>query len=164
MVVRPPRVWGHGARGHISMAYESIGRTGAACYIGAGLNLYSNVHVDDLADLYLRAVRDGRAGALYHAVGGEVCNRWIAERVSQDIGCATRSVRIDEALEIWGRHQTLIVLGVCSRSRAVRSREELDWAPTRLDMLEEIGLPAFRALAERSESPIDGRVGTLMMN
>jgi nucleoside-diphosphate-sugar epimerase len=164
MVVRPPRVWGHGARGHVSMVYESVGRTGAACHIGAGLNLYSNVHVDDLADLYARAIERGAPGALYHAVGGETPNRWIAESVARDLGCETRGVTMDEAMEIWGRYQTLIVLSVSSRSRSPRSRRELGWEATRADMLEEIGLPEFRALAEPSASaPTDGRASTLMV-
>lgn len=164
MVIRPPRVWGHGARGHVSMVYESVGRTGAACHIGAGLNLYSNVHVDDLADLYVRVLDRGAPGALYHAVGGEACNRWIAESVARDLGCDTRSVTMDEAMEIWGRYQTLIVLSVCSRSRSPRSRLELDWVPTRQDMLEEIGLPEFRALATsaRASAPTDGRATTTL--
>jgi len=163
MVIRPPRVWGHGARGHISMVYESVGRTGAACYIGSGLNLYSNVHIDDLADLYARAVNSGKPGSLYHAVGGEAANRWIADNVARDLGCETRSVSVEEAFDIWGRYQTLIVLSVCSRSRAVRSRAELGWAPTRHDMLEEIGLPEFRALAQQKDTGvIEGRMSTFL--
>lgn len=163
MVIRPPRVWGHGARGHISMIYESVSRTGAACYIGDGLNLYSNVHIDDLADLYVKAAEAGKAGALYHAVGGEVPNRWIAECVARDMECETRSVTMDEAMEIWGRYQTLIVLSVCSRSRAVRSRAELGWEPRHHDMLSEIGLPGFRKLAEGGASKVmDGRISTAL--
>jgi|GEM_PF-157786 len=161
MVIRPPRVWGYGARGHISMVYESVAATGAACYIGEGLNLYSHVHIDDLADLYVRAVQLGTAGALYHAVGGEVANRWIAESVARDMDCATRSVGVDEAMDIWGRYQTLIVLSVCSRSRAVRSRLDLAWTPQHHDMLSEIGLPEFRQLArQQANKAIDGRMST----
>lgn len=163
MVIRPPRVWGHGARGHVSMVYESIARTGAACYIGKGLNLYSNVHIDDLTDLYVKAVESGAGGALYHAVGGEVANRWIAESVARDMGCETRSVDMDEAMDIWGRYQTLIVLSVCSRSRAVRSRRELGWSPRHHDMLSEVGLNEFRALAMQEEAAVvEGRLSTFL--
>jgi nucleoside-diphosphate-sugar epimerase len=166
MVMRPPRVWGHGARGHISMVYESVGVSGSACYIGQGFNMYSNVHIDDLAELYARVVLRGTAGALYHAVCGEIANRWIAESVAHDMGCETRSVSMDEAMEIWGRYQTLIVLGVSSRSRAVRSRDELGWVPKRLDMLEEVGLESFRALAmaQRGQPIFHGRASTLLAN
>lgn len=168
MVIRPPRVWGHGARGHLSMVYESVGVTGSACYIGAGFNMYSNVHIDDLADLYALAIDRGTAGALYHAVCGEMSNRWIAERVARDLGCETRSVSMDEAMGIWGRYQTLIVLSVSSRSRATRSRNELGWEPKHLDMLEEIGLESFRALAgSRARAPgqvFHGRLASTVLN
>ncbi|AUW57162.1 nucleoside-diphosphate sugar epimerase [Sphingobium sp. SCG-1] len=163
MVIRPPRVWGYGARGPVSMTYESVARTGAACFVGEGLNLYSSVHVDDLCDLYVKAVLSGTAGALYHAVGGEIPNRWIAECVARDMGCQTRSVDMDEAMKIWGRYQTLIVLSVSSRSRAVRSRHELDWSPHHTDMLTEVGLMEFRELAYKApQSIVEGRMSTAL--
>src|SRR5690606_10173818 len=112
-------------------------------------------------DLYVRMMQSGSAGALYHSVAGEVANRWIAESVARDMGCDTRSVTMDEAMEIWGRYQTLIVLSVSSRSRAIRSRQELGWEPQHADMLSEIGLPAFQDLARKTDSAaVDGRIST----
>jgi hypothetical protein len=32
-------------------------QVGASAYFGKGLNLYSNVHIDDLVDLYLLVVK-----------------------------------------------------------------------------------------------------------
>lgn len=147
MVVRPPAVWGGGPRGQIADAYHSVGKVGSACYVGAGLNMYSNVHVDDLANLYALALERGVSGALYHAVCGEMANRWVAESVAHDLGCGTRSVSVEEAMEIWSRRQALINLSVSSRCRAVRSRDELGWAATRFNMLEEVGREDFRAMA-----------------
>jgi nucleoside-diphosphate-sugar epimerase len=149
MVVRPPLVWGPGDHGHTAMVYRSVAATGAACYIGPGLNCYSNVHVEDLARLYEKVLENGAAGALYHAVAGEIANRWIAEAVARDLGCPTRSVTVEEAFEIWGRFATLIVMGASSRSRSPRSRNELSWAPEHLDMLSQIGEQRLRALSER---------------
>lgn len=54
---------------------------------------------------------------------------------------------MEEAVDISGRYQTLIIVSVSSRSRAVRSRQVLGWRLTRPNMLEEIGLPLFRELA-----------------
>lgn len=145
-VVRPGLIWGPGDHGHVSMVYRSVASTGAACFVGAGLNVYGNVHVDDVAGLVDLALERGRSGALYHAVAGETPNRWIAERVAQDLGCGVRSVDADEATAIWGEFGAL-VLGASSRTRAPRSRSELGWVPTRFDMLDEIGEPRLRALA-----------------
>ena len=149
MVLRPPMVWGPGDHGHAAMIYRSVAATGAACYIGAGLNCYSNVHIDDLSRLYALALEKGTSGALYHAVAGEIANRWIAEAVARDLDCPTRSVSVEEAFEIWGRFATLIVMGASSRSRSPRARSDLGWTPEHLDMLSQIGEPRLRALAAR---------------
>ena len=72
MVVRPPLIWGHGASKQVPAIFQSVKSAGAACYIGAGLNLYSHVHVDDLADVYRLACCGARpAGSI---------TRWPARR------------------------------------------------------------------------------------
>jgi nucleoside-diphosphate-sugar epimerase len=151
MVIRPPLVWGPGDHGHIANIYRSVAATGCACYVGRGLNCYSNVHIDDLTDLFERVLDRGRAGALYHAVAGEIPNRWIAECVARDLGCETRSVSLTEAFDIWGKFATLIVMAASSRSRSPRSCYELGWAPKHLDMLSQIGEARLRTLARRPE-------------
>ena len=138
MVLRPPMIWGHGRYVAVELLLESIKKTGAACYIGPGLNLYSHVHVDDLAELYRLMVEEGVAGALYHCVGGELNNRCIAEFVARQAGCPAKSITMDEAIELWGKFATLIVMGASSRSRSPRSRQELGWAPARLDLIDSL--------------------------
>ncbi|MFD9507847.1 NAD-dependent epimerase/dehydratase family protein [Streptomyces mirabilis] len=78
MVIRPGLIWGPGDHGHVPMTYQSVAATGAACYVGPGLHTYSHVHIDDVTRLFTLALEAGRAGGLYHAVAGEVPNRWIA--------------------------------------------------------------------------------------
>ena len=112
--------------------------TGAACYIGAGLNLYSNVHVDDLAEIYRVALERGQAGALYHAVGGETNWRTLARAVAKVCGVEARSVSIDEAKEIWGPFIGPLFFGLSSRSRAMVTRRDLGWSPRHLDLEEDI--------------------------
>ncbi len=147
IVIRPPLVWGPGDHGHIASIYRSVARTGAACYVGSGLNCYSNVHIEDLTRLYELALERGTPGALYHAVAGEISNRWIAECVARDLGCPTRSLTVEEAFDVWGKFATLIVMAASSRSRSPRAREDLGWTPVHLDMLSQIGEPRLRALA-----------------
>lgn len=147
IVVRPPLVWGPGDNGNMAMIYASVAKTGAACYVGRGLNCYSNVHVDDLARLFDLAIEKGEPGAVYHAVAGEIPNRWIAEAVASDLGRATRSLTVEESFEVWGKFVTLVVLGASSRSRSPLARQELGWRPVHLDMMAQIGEPRLRALA-----------------
>ncbi len=144
MVLRPPMIWGNGGCGLIRGFYESAAQTGTVCYVGRGLNLYSNVHVEDLADAYALAASKGRAGALYHCVAGEVAHRTLAERVAQQLGCATRSVDFEEAARIWGKFRALIIMSSCSRTRSPGTRSALNWEPRHLDMLSEVPHPAYR--------------------
>ncbi len=144
MVIRPPLIWGHGASYQIPGIFESVEKTGSACYVGLGLHLYSNVHVDDLADLYLKAIEHGVAGALYHAVAGEANFRQIAEAVAEVMACEARSVDMQEATEIWGPVIARLLFAVSSRSRAVRSRKELAWSPQHLDMIDDIRNGSYR--------------------
>lgn len=147
IVIRPPLIWGPGDHGHVAMTYRSVAATGAACYVGEGLAAYSNVHLDDVARLYSLALERGVPGAVYHGVGGEVPNRWIAEAVARDLACETRSVSPEEAQTIWGEFGALI-MSSCSRSRSPRSRRELGWRPEHTGMLGMIGEPRLRALAQ----------------
>lgn len=146
MVIRPPMIWGNGGCGHLRMFYSGAAQGGDVGYLGAGLNLYSNVHVEDLAEVYRLALERGVAGALYHAVAGEVNNRTLAQAVAADLGFATRSIDFAEGVARWGKFETLIGMATCSRSRCPRTRRELGWEPRRLDLLTDIGHPAYRAL------------------
>jgi len=146
IVVRPSMVWGHGGCPMVKALVQSAARTGSVCYVGRGLNLYSSVHVDDLAELYRLILDKGRAGALYHAVSGETNFRTVAEAVAQTLAVPVRSVNFAEAATIWDKFTALIVFSVCSRSRAPRSREELGWQPSpdRLDIMEETRHPTVK--------------------
>lgn len=136
IVIRASAVWGHGFHPIAERLLTSYEKTGAICYVGDGMNCYSSVNIDDLADLYLSAAQSGVSGALYHAASGEINNRAIAELLASRLACSTRSVTMDEAIDIWGKFATLIVLSVSSRTRCPRSRAELNWSPTRTNVID----------------------------
>ena len=154
LCLRPPLIWGNEPIKIIADLYHSAAMTGGVCYIGHGLNCYSNVHVDDLAAVYALALEKGVGGALYHSVSGEVNYRQMAETVAAQLGVPTRSVGFAEAVEIWDKFTALIVFGSCSRSRSPRARRELGWQPRadRLDILEECIKPYYGDGADRALS------------
>ncbi|MBV1686455.1 NAD-dependent epimerase/dehydratase family protein [Novosphingobium sp. G106] len=154
LCIRPPLIWGNGTCKIISDMYHSARETGAVCYMGAGLNCYSNVHVDDLAEVYALALEKGIGGALYHSVSGEVNYRQMAETIAGHLGVPTRSIGFEEAVELWDKFTALIVFGSCSRSRSPRARDELGWLPRadRLDLLAECLNPIFTSGASRNLS------------
>lgn len=138
MVMRPPMIWGAGYHGAVDRILHSIDKTGQACYVGPGLNLYTTVHVEDLADAYLLAIDKGVSGALYHAAGEELNYRSIAELVAIQQDVTTRSVTSAEAVDIWDKFTMLVLLAACSRSRSPRARQELGWKPVRRNVIGEI--------------------------
>lgn len=152
MVVRPPLMWGHGGCRIIEDLYHSARKTGAVCYVGSGLNLYTHVHIDDLSALYGLAFEKGVAGALYHLAAGEVNFRTMAETIARHLGVPTRSVTIEEAADVWDPFMGPIVFSGCSRCRAPRSRLELGWQamPGKRDILEECVAPSYAQATDRA--------------
>ncbi|MET0360985.1 MAG: NAD-dependent epimerase/dehydratase family protein [Sphingobium sp.] len=150
IVVRPPAVWSHEVPHMlVTGVLDAVRRTGSACHMGSGLNMYSHIHAADLGELFRHVVERGQDGAVYHAVGGEVPNRWIAEMVSRLTGAPVRSISMDEGIALWGKFPALIVFGVSSRSRSPRSRQEFGWAPQHGDMLAAAEVSVKALLAEQ---------------
>jgi len=133
MVIRPPQVYGHGGSVALPGMIAEARRRGFVPFVGPGLSIWSNVHVDDLCDLYIRMLDAGSGGSLYHAVGGEHCERHLALEVGNAMGLPARSIAISD---IAGPYRSLA--GCSSRSRAIRSRDELGWRPRSTDMFTDL--------------------------
>jgi nucleoside-diphosphate-sugar epimerase len=76
VVVCPTMIYGNG----LGLARDSAqipglarraAASGVARHVGKGLNIWSNVHVEDVADLYRLALARAPAGAFYFAENGE---------------------------------------------------------------------------------------------
>lgn len=154
LCLRPPLIWGGAPIKAIADLYHSARQTGAVCHVGSGFACYSNVHVEDLAELYALALDRGAGGALYHAVSGEANYRQMAEAVARRLGVPARSIDIAEAEALWDRFTALILYGSCSRSRSPRAAQELGWKPdpARLDILAECASPTYDVGRDRDLS------------
>ncbi len=113
---------------------------GVGRHIGAGENIWSNVHINDLVDLYLRALENAPGGAFYYAENGENSMRELAESISRMLGFGgrTESMSVEEAVAEWGEGGARYTMGSNSRVRAVRAREELGWSPSASPLLDEV--------------------------
>ncbi len=69
MVLRPGTVFGRKG-GRVAEMFEQARRDGVVRIVGDGKNCWSMVHVDDLADLYCRAVAEPVGGEVFLACGG----------------------------------------------------------------------------------------------
>jgi nucleoside-diphosphate-sugar epimerase len=98
--------------------------------VGAGLNVWSNVHIDDVVDLYLLALAKAPAGALYFAENGEASFGEVGVAIARRLGLSdVESLPPALAAEHWGEPRAYFSFGSNSRVRATRARSELNWTP-----------------------------------
>jgi nucleoside-diphosphate-sugar epimerase len=104
-------------------------QVGAGVYFGKGLNRYSNVHIDDLVELYLLALEKAPGGSFFFAENGDASFKEIAEMISRSLGLGgkTASVSVEDVVRQYGDAGRY---GVTSNSlvRAVNARR-LGWSP-----------------------------------
>lgn len=113
---------------------------GVAKHYGPGENIWSNVHIDDLVDLYLRVLKDAPAGAFYFAENGENSMREVCVAISRMLGLGgmTGPMSLEEAAAEWGEGVAQDTMGSNSRVRAHRARTELNWRPISEPLIREI--------------------------
>jgi nucleoside-diphosphate-sugar epimerase len=105
-------------------------RTGVARHIGPGGNVWSNVHLDDACDLYLRALEGAPPGAFYFVENGEASFREITEAIAAALRLPPpQPWDIDAAIAEWGYEPAVYALGSNSRVRGDAARTDLDWRP-----------------------------------
>jgi nucleoside-diphosphate-sugar epimerase len=105
--------------------------------VGSGLNVWSNVHIDDVADLYLLALTKAPAGAFYFAENGEASFGDIGAAIAKRLGLpGVESLPPEVAAQRWGEPKAYFSLGSNSRVRSVRARSELGWAPRHASVID----------------------------
>ena len=134
VVICPPMIYGMG-RGlqpdsdQLPKLMALSKQLGAGVYFGKGLNRYSNVHIDDLVDLYVLALDKAPSGSFFFAENGDASFREIAGLISHTLGFGdkTISLDIDDLVRQYGEAG---LYGVTSNSlvSAVNARR-LGWSP-----------------------------------
>jgi nucleoside-diphosphate-sugar epimerase len=103
---------------------------GMVQHIGAGGNIWSNVHLDDVADLYLLALDKASPGTFCFVENGEESFAAITEAIARRLGLpGPRPWNPDSPDNVWHPQFALHALGSNSRVRAVRARSRLGWHP-----------------------------------
>ncbi len=129
IVISPALVYGHGG-GIPAMLVQSARQHGAARFIGTGENHWTLVHVDDLADVYVRALAEASAGSTFIAAADPpYLVREIAAAASRGGGAAgkTEAWPLEEARQALGPIVDALVLD--QRLSGARARRVLGWTP-----------------------------------
>ena len=144
VVIRPSLIYGkgHGLNLHSAQVPKLIAiakEHGIARHVGRGLNIWSNVFIDDVVDLYLRALDAAPAGSLFYAENGESSWRQMASAVGRMLGLGpqTKDWPIEEALAALGAG-AVTSYGSNSRVRAQKARLMLGWEPKGPALIDEI--------------------------
>ena len=137
-VIRPGVVYGRGGGIPADLA-KSARENGAARYVGTGDNHWPLIHVEDLADLYVRAFQHAPSGVLFHATDGSAFRvREIAEAASLGAGAGgrTQSWPLKEARQTLGAYADALVLDQLVSSE--KARTTLDWQPRMASIVEDL--------------------------
>lgn len=152
VVIRPSLIYGRGigveaASVQIPKLIEQAKTSGVARHIGRGLNVWSHVHIQDVVDLFLRALDAAPAGSLFYAENGEASMRTAVEAISRMLGLGgkTETWAIEDAVTALGPGAHL-TFGSNSRVQAVKARGVLGWAPRGPALLDEIEHGVYRDL------------------
>lgn len=135
IVVCPTMIYGNGlglARdsAQIPSLAKRAKASGVVRHVGKGLNIWSNVHVEDVADLYRLALAKAPAGAFYFAENGEASYRAICAAIARHLGLGEPQVwPFEEAAKELGENSAAYTFGSNSRVRARRARSDLGWQP-----------------------------------
>jgi nucleoside-diphosphate-sugar epimerase len=142
-VISPSLIYGTGRGAHresiqVPRLVALARKSGVARHVGRGENLWANVHIDDLANLYLRVLENAPAGASYYAENGEASMRQLCAAISRALGWdgRTQGMSKDEAIAEFGQGPAAYTYGSNSRVRATRARRELGWSPRHDALLE----------------------------
>jgi len=129
-VIRVPLMTHGGAGGGVlGRMTETARQAGFGGYIGEGANRLSSVNLADLADLYVLALENAPAGAVYNGAGGDIATRDLAVAIAKGAGdLPVKSVTPEAALAMWGPFAGML-LGIDNRCSNARARAELGWRP-----------------------------------
>jgi len=112
-------------------------KSGIVRTVGPGRNIWSNVHIDDMVDLYLVALKKAPAGSFYFVENGEASFQRIAQAIARRFRLGEpQAWSVEEASQEWGRARVLYSLGTNCRVRGRRARADLGWAPRHTSITE----------------------------
>ncbi len=136
IVIVPSMVYGEGLllnkeSKQLPLLIQTAKEQGHAVYVGDGKHSWSNVHVEDLAELYLAALVNAQAGSIFFAENGIASFKEIADVTQSSLllNGSAKSLSKADATGLWGDMMASVALGSDCRMTAEKARKMLDWKP-----------------------------------
>jgi nucleoside-diphosphate-sugar epimerase len=146
VVLSPAFVYGL-AGGLTALWFESARDYGIVRYVGDGTNHWTTVHVEDLADLYVRALTSAPAGSAYFGAAGKavrVHDAALAASEGAGVPGEVESVPYETARQSIGPLADLLVLD--QHVSGEKAQRELGWQPSAPDLLTELRAGSYTKL------------------
>lgn len=116
---------------------ERARKSGVVRHVGRGLNIWSNVHVEDVAEVFRLALAKAPAGAFYFVENGEASYRDVCVAIASRLGLgAPQAWPFEQAVKELGENSAAYSFGSNSRVRARRARAELGWHPKHVSAID----------------------------
>jgi nucleoside-diphosphate-sugar epimerase len=135
-------IYGHGAVPNTASVQlprleRQAKQSGIVRHVGRGLNIWSNVHIDDVVDVYRHALDKTPAGTFYFVESGEAQFRDMTTAMAKTLKLrGPEDWPLEEAVREWGYEMANYGLGSNSRVRGTRARKLLGWAPKRNSVID----------------------------
>ncbi|KAL4921511.1 hypothetical protein BDW62DRAFT_219593 [Aspergillus aurantiobrunneus] len=151
----PQYVYGRGnSTGFAAQLIKLAIKSGESVYIGDGEYCFSDVYVDDAAQLYLLAAKHAKAGDVYNGTGHTTTTyKAMATAVSELVKVPARSITPGESVSRWGPFLAGFI-GIRNRASNRRAVEQLGWKPVGPGLLWEVHTGSYVPVAEKFKAEL----------
>ncbi|MCF2443574.1 NAD-dependent epimerase/dehydratase family protein [Dyadobacter sp. CY345] len=132
----------------IPMLIEIAKEKQAGIYIEKGENKWSNIHIEDLAELYVLALEKASAGSCFYTENGNASLKDIAISISKLLNFQgkTESITLDSAIAKWGPDAAAFGFASNSLVSSDKAKKLLGWQPKYDSILNDIEDGSYKAI------------------
>lgn len=156
IVIRPSMIYGDGASEQLPLLIRQAITSGRSLYVGEGANVWSNVYLPDLVEVYFLVLEHASPGSVYNIGASEERMSDIAGAVAQLVGIeSAESCPADVAYGAFGQRWVDVALSSNSRVDSSKARTELGWDPQGPSLRDELVHGSYRRLWAHKGDPHD---------
>ncbi|MDQ1726627.1 MAG: hypothetical protein QOK14_672, partial [Frankiaceae bacterium] len=144
-IVVPAIVYGEGKGIPNVLAQAPRNADGALVLVGDGSQHWATVHVDDLADLYVRVLTAGRDGSYYIGASASPTVRELGEAASRSSGSGAVVADTVEGTRARLGEAFADALLMSQQASGARARTELGWTPESPSLTDELAHGSYLA-------------------